>query len=96
MYSENTSFIGGKKSTNIFSRDEIRISALQRIKLFTGNEILANKEVQQENTLFVAQELPLQTDIAAPVNPNLPVPFIKCPPAKWIPTNKKANCGKQA
>ena len=92
MFSENLTFIGGKKSTNLFSRDELRLSSLQRLKLFSANKIVANKEVEQENVLFVAQELQLLTDVAKPPDPTVPVKFINCPPGKWIPTNKKEDC----
>ena len=51
IFSENLSFIGGKKSVNIFSRDELRLSSLQRMKLFSSIEILSNKEITQSDVL---------------------------------------------
>jgi hypothetical protein len=94
IFSENLSFIGGKKSTNIFSRDEVRLSALNRIKFFAGSQILRNKEIEQSGTLFVANEEPLSTSVNTPIDPTQPVKFIYCPPANWVPTKQKEKCKK--
>ena len=91
MYSENLSFIGGKKATNIFSRDSLRLSSLKDVTLFGASKLFKNKEFEDGGT-FVANETPLATGVKRPQDPLLPTKFIECPPGKWIPTRQSTRC----
>ena len=91
MYCENTSFFGSKKNTNIFARENVRLTAVKEISMNAGSKIKKNKEFEEGAPFMINESIYLpNVNIAA--DPQKPVDFINCPPAKWLRTSEKTNC----
>jgi hypothetical protein len=91
IYSENVSFFGAKKNTNIFARENLALTAVKELSLHAGSKILKNKEFE-EGAPFKINETLYNPDVNIAPDPRKPVDFINCPSAKWTPTREKGKC----
>jgi len=90
IHSQGQAYIGSQGMFNISSRKNINIMATNNVTLYSGSKLYKNKEFEDGGN-FQEFYNEVYSNIKV-INPELPVKFIECPPAKWIPTKQKESC----
>jgi hypothetical protein len=91
IYSENVSFFGAKKNTNIFARENLALTAVKELTLHAVSKIRKNKEFE-DGAPFKINETVYNPDVSIAPDPQKPVDFINCPAGKWLRTSEKTKC----
>ena len=90
MFSENDVILGARKTINLYSNQDFKISSKKNIWLFGLNKLYKNKEFE-DGGFFSGEAAPTLLKINANIgkDPRIPINFIYCDPGKWTPTNQK-------
>ena len=91
IFSQNLSFIGGVNKTHLFSREDMTLSSLKNIFMFSGGKLYKNKEFEQGGN-YIGGEINARVGRIDKPDPKLPVKFIECPPGNWKPTKQNNRC----